>query len=272
MKENEERQVDIIDEDLYEEIDDEKMYELVQQARQEALEREREREKNKEVKRPFPKWVFWLIALALMFNIVALLPQTLSIPAIDFLMTSTKLSTSQTVQSYKDAVVVIETEGSRGTGFSINANGKIITNEHVVKEEAEVTVAFRNDGLFRASVVETYPEVDLAVLQIIEGKDLPFLSLAKQALFEEREKVTFIGNPLRFQGIVNEGHIIDYIQLKEWDEPVVMIEAPIYRGNSGSPIINEQGEVIGVVFATLDHTEYGTVGLFIPIDYYHHRQ
>lgn len=272
MKENEQYEVDIIDDDLYEEIDDEEMYELVQQARQEAWEREKERARSKSTHRPFPKWIFWLIALALMFNIVALLPQTLSIPAIDFLMTSAKLSTNETIQAYKEAVVVIETEESRGTGFSINANGEIITNQHVVKDETEVTVAFKNDGLFRATVVETYPEIDLAILQTIEGNELPYLNLSRETLFKEREKVTFIGNPLRFQGIVNEGYILDYIQLKEWNDPVIMIEAPIYRGNSGSPIINEQGEVIGVVFATINHNEYGTVGLFIPIDYYHERK
>src|SRR5690625_2901082 len=74
--------------------------------------------------------------------------------------------------------------------------------------------------------------------------------------------------PLRFQGIANEGTIIDDIQLSSWDEKVMMIEAPIYRGNSGSPIINKNGQVIGIVFATLNQEEHGKVGLFIPIDYY----
>src|SRR5699024_3235059 len=100
--------IDIIDDDLYEDFTDEEMYELVQEAREEALMREKERKAKKQqtTKRPFPKWAFWLIALAMMFNIMALLPQTFSIPAIDFLITSAKLSTQSDIKAYKKAVVV----------------------------------------------------------------------------------------------------------------------------------------------------------------------
>src|SRR5690625_3214780 len=131
---------DVIDEDLYEEIDDEEMYELGQQARKDALERDRLRKSERQVKRSFPKWFFWLIAFMMVLNLVALLPQTFSIPAIDFLMTSTKLSQQEHIQTFKKAVVVIETDDSRGTGFSISSDGVILTNDHVVKDEASVTV------------------------------------------------------------------------------------------------------------------------------------
>ena len=56
--------------------------------------------------------------------------------------------------------------------------------------------------------------------------------------------------------------------LSDWDVPVVMMKAPVYRGNSGSPVLNKDGKVIGVIFATLDHDEHGRVGLFVPIDEY----
>jgi|SRR5690625_1637069 len=264
---DEQKEYDIIDEDLYEDIDDEEMYELVQIAKKEALERARQRKENPNTKRPFPRWAFWLIAIAMAFNVFALLPQTFSIPAIDFLMTSAKLSTQDDIKLYKKSVVVIETTDSRGTGFSISADGTILTNHHVVEGEESVTVAFPDEGLFNAVVVDTYPSIDLAVLKV-DGKDLPHLELANEMIVEEGEQVNFIGNPLRFQGIANEGTIIDDIQLSSWDEKVMMIEAPIYRGNSGSPIINKNGQVIGIVFATLNQEEHGKVGLFIPIDYY----
>lgn len=266
---DEQHKQDIIDTDLYEEIDDEEMYRLVKEAQKEALEKEQEEKNNKQSKRPFPKWMFWLIAFALAFHVMALLPQTFSIPAIDFLITSAKLSTDDTIKTYKKAVVVIETGDSRGTGFSIDEKGTIITNDHVVDNEEQVTVAFSKHGLFRADVIETYPEIDLAILQVREGENLPYLTLADKTTFTEKEKITFIGNPLRFQGIANEGEVLEYIQLDGWDDPVVMIDAPVYRGNSGSPIINGKKEVIGVVFATLDHEQHGNVGLFIPIDYFY---
>src|SRR5699024_11022441 len=113
---------DVIDEDLYEEFDDETLYELVEEERQKALARAQEsrgpKSKSKS-KRRFPRWTFCLIAFAMFFNVFALIPQTFSIPAIDFLITSAKLSVNQDIKTYKKAVTVIETEDSKGTGFAI---------------------------------------------------------------------------------------------------------------------------------------------------------
>lgn len=259
---------DVIDEDLYENIDDEEMYELVQAAREEVLERDRLERKKPTQKRPFPKWTFWLIAFMMILNVIAILPQTFSIPAIDFIMASTKLSQQEHIQAYKKSVAVIETEDSRGTGFSISEDGYILTNDHVVKDEETVTVAFPDDGLFSGDVIANYPEIDLALVKV-DAKGLPHLTLAEEADVSYEQPIEFIGNPLNFQGIANEGEIIDYIRLSDWEEDVLMLKAPIYRGNSGSPVIAENGEVIGVVFATLHHDTHGRVGLFVPIDLYY---
>ncbi|MFD2761680.1 S1C family serine protease [Lentibacillus juripiscarius] len=259
---------DIIDDDLYEDFDEEELYELVEQERQRALEKSL-REKDNKPKRPFPKWVFWLIAAGMVLNTISMLPRTFSIPAIDFLLTSAELSTQDTIQSYKKSVVVIETDDGRGTGFSISDDGTILTNHHVVEGEDTVTVAFPEKGLFSGDVVETYPGTDLAVLEV-EGSGLPHLDLAAdKAWQQEDQQVYFIGNPIRFNGIANKGTVLKPITLDGWDKPVIMMDAPVYRGNSGSPVINQDGKVIGVVFATLRHDTYGRVGLFIPIDYYH---
>src|SRR5699024_439541 len=120
-----------------------------------------------------------LIASAMMFNIIALLPQTFSIPAIDFLITSAKLSTQSDIKSYKKAVVVIETNDSKGTGYSISEDGTILTNEHVVGNSDTVTVAFPGNGLFNARVAAVYPDIDMAVLETLEAEEqLPRLTLA----------------------------------------------------------------------------------------------
>jgi serine protease Do len=269
LMDKKENQHDIIDEDLYEEIDDEELYELVQKEREKAFAREREAKQHHKPKRPFPKWAFWLIAVALFLNVIAIIPRTFSLPAIDFLVTSAKLSLQEDIQAYKEAVVTIETDDSKGTGFSITADGKILTNHHVVEGEQTVIVAFPEDGLFQAKVTETYPSVDLAIIEIDDAEKVPFLDLAERAVIEKNEPIRFIGNPLQFNGIANQGKIIDYTTLESWKEAVVMIQAPVYRGNSGSPVFNEAGEVIGIIFATLDHEEYGKVGLFYPIDYYY---
>ena len=269
MEKNEEQKPDIIDEDLYEEFDDEELYEIVEQARKDALIKATIEYSTKKPKRPFPRWMFWLIAIAMILNVIAILPSTFSIPAIDFLITSAKLSSNEDIQTYKEAVVVIETKESKGTGFAISSDGYILTNYHVIDDGTNILVAFPEEGLFSAEIVKEYPDVDLALLKAESDVELPYLNLAEQTIFDENETINFIGNPLAFNGIANKGSIIGYTQLKSWEEPVLMIEAPVYRGNSGSPIINQDGQVIGVIFATLNHDTHGKVGLFIPIDYYH---
>lgn len=259
---------DVVDEDLYEEIDDEELIELVEAERKNALARAHENAVQKKPKRPFPKWMFWLIAIMMVANVFAFFPKVISVPAIEFLITSSKLSLQDDIRGYKKAIVVIEAGESRGTGFSINENGTIITNHHVVEGEKSVTVAFPDEGLHSAKVVATYPSIDLAVLET-EGESYPSLDLAKNATFNEGDPIYFIGNPLRFQGIANKGTIIEETLLSEWKKPVVMIDAPVYHGNSGSPVINQEGNVIGVVFATLDSQDHGKVGLFIPIEYFY---
>src|SRR5699024_1468700 len=126
------------------------------------------RKENPGTKRPFPRWAFWLIAIAMAFNVFALLPQTFSIPAIDFLITSAKLSTQDDIKLYKQSVAFIETTDSRGTELSISACGTILTNHYVVEDEDSVIFAFLVVVLFPALVVDTYPSIDLSVV-IVDG-------------------------------------------------------------------------------------------------------
>src|SRR5699024_3872253 len=93
-KDKDDVQHDIIDDDLYEDIDDEEMAELVKEAREQLLQQKEEPVK----KRKILKWSLWLIAIALVINLIAVLPQTFSIPAIDFLVTSAKLSTDEKIK------------------------------------------------------------------------------------------------------------------------------------------------------------------------------
>src|SRR5690625_3317475 len=124
-------------EEMYDGMTEEEWHEMILEAQREALERERLKKEQKKSKQPFPKWVFWIIALAMFFNVLALFPETFSIPVIDFLKTSAKLSLDEDVSTYKKSVVVIETPNSRGTGFSFTEDGTILTNDHRSEERRE---------------------------------------------------------------------------------------------------------------------------------------
>lgn len=257
--------------EVNEEISDEELQLLVLEAQRELLEKEALEKNSRKIKRPFPKWIFWIMALVLFVNTFAMIFQIYSIPAIEFIKTSARLSAEEDIARYKEAVVVVLTDDSKGTGFSISSDGTILTNYHVVEGENSVIVGYPEVGRFKADVIETYPSIDLAVLEVDE-ENLPYLDLAENPTYKSDEPIVFIGNPLKFTGIANEGSLIDFHQLSDWDVPVMMMEAPVYRGNSGSPVLNEDGKVIGVVFATLDHEEHGKVGLFVPIEEYYKTQ
>lgn len=253
-----------------EELTEEEFLELVLDEQQNALAKAREerlhpKPKKPKRQRPMIRLIVWLMALTLVFNTFALLFNVYSIPAIEFLKVSTQLSSQENVQTYKKAVVTISSESSKGTGFAISADGYILTNEHVVDDALSLIVTFPDDSLYKASIVQAYEEYDLALLKI-DGENLPYLPLAENSAFKTHEHVYFIGNPLYFNGIANEGEIIGVTSATDIVPDIVMMDAPVYKGNSGSPVINEAGSVIGIVFATGKREPHGKVGLFIPIE------
>lgn len=256
-----------------EELTEEEFLELVLEEQEKALAKVREQrlnptqQKNKKQK-PIVRIFVWLIALSLIFNTFAIIFNMYSIPAIEFLKVSSHLSGQETIQTYKKAVVTINTNTSKGTGFSVSADGYIVTNAHVIDDALSISVTFPDGQVYEATRLETYEQFDLALLSV-KGEDLPHLQLARSSQFKEKEQVYFIGNPLSFSGIANEGKLIDYTTASSIDTEVIMMDAPVYKGNSGSPVINTAGEVIGVVFATGKREPYGKVGLFIPIEAIH---
>ncbi|MFC4403122.1 S1C family serine protease [Gracilibacillus xinjiangensis] len=264
-KSEDEKDLDVMDKDLYEDIDPEEMYELVQYERQKLKEKQQE---EKQQKKTIPKWIGWTIAAAMIIQVLAILPQTFSIPALEFIKTSAKLMQDDTVKEYRKAVVVIEGDDNKGTGFVISSDGYILTNYHVIEDQFQITVAFQEEGLYSGEVIEEFPEIDLALLKIDED-GLPYLNLAADGDTDAKEEnVLFIGNPLQFNGIANQGDLIGETKLDSWHQPVYMLDAPVYRGNSGSPVINQQGEVLAVIFATQKNDQHGKVGLAVPIEYF----
>lgn len=255
-----------------EHLTEEEFLELVLAEQQKALAEERDRRLNGTTSSKKPRFtirfIMYIMAFVLFFNTFAIIFQIYSFPAIEFIQVSTKLSKQDHIKEFKKAVVVVSTGESKGTGFAISSDGYIVTNEHVIDDALSLTVIFPEDGIYEAKVVSSDPSVDLAVLKI-QAKDVPHLKLSNSLTLQEKEHVYFIGNPLYFTGIANEGTLLDYTVPSDWEKPVRMMQAPVYKGNSGSPVISEEGEVVGIVFATMKDETNGKVGLFVPIDYLH---
>lgn len=215
------------------------------------------------------KLIAAVLVLMLCAQAIALLPQMFSLAAVRFLTVSAQLSQSPVIQQYKESVVVIRSGGSKGTGFFVTSDGLVVTNRHVVEGVVAPTVHLADGSVYRGRVVAIEEAVDLAFVDI-DAVDVPALPLAVSYDGAVDVPVYVIGNPLFFNGIANEGVTVGLLQGRE--PPMLAIDAPVYKGNSGSPVINRGGEVIGVVFATSSMEQDGErlrIGLAVPVDWVH---
>ena len=156
----------------------------------------------------------------------------------------------------------------QGSGFIIDPNGIILTNNHVVDGADEVTVHLTDKREFKAKVLGTDPKTDIAVIKI-EGKDLPVVKLGKSENVNVGEWVAAIGAPFGLDNTVTAG-IVSAKSRNLPDEqfvPFIQTDVAVNPGNSGGPLFNMKGEVIGIN-SQIFSTSGGFMGLSfaIPID------
>jgi tetratricopeptide (TPR) repeat protein len=136
-------------------------------------------------------------------------------------------------------------EIATGTGFLVSADGKLITNFHVIEKAASAVAKSENGGKFEVEgVLASDPKNDLVLLKI-KAKDLPFLTLGKSENIEVGTRIAAIGSPLGLEGTLSEGIVSAVRELPD-EQSLLQITAAISPGSSGSPILNVKGEVIGV--------------------------
>ena len=154
-----------------------------------------------------------------------------------------------------------------GSGFILDESGIIVTNNHVIEAADQITVIMFDQIEYQAELVGRDPKADLAVLKINpEGKKLKSLMWGDSDTARVGDWTIAIGNPLGLGGTVTAG-IISAISRDIGGGPYVKFiqtDASINRGNSGGPLFNIQGEVIGINAAIISHTG-GSIGLGFAI-------
>ena len=155
---------------------------------------------------------------------------------------------------------------SLGSGFVIDPKGIIITNNHVIEEADEITINFSDGTKLPAELIGRDPKTDLAVLKVESKKRLPFVPLGDSEKARVGDWVIAIGNPFGLGGSLSAGIISAInrdINAGPYDS-FIQTDAAINRGNSGGPLFNMQGEVIGVNSAIISPSG-GSVGIGFSI-------
>ncbi|MFH1058788.1 MAG: trypsin-like peptidase domain-containing protein [Pseudomonadota bacterium] len=159
---------------------------------------------------------------------------------------------------------------SLGSGFILDGQrGLIVTNSHVVSAASQITVHLADQRAFPAQVVGADPQSDLAVLRITPQGALPQVKLGDSDQIMIGESVVAIGNPFGLSHTVTVGVVSALGRRvrtgkREWMRELIQIDASINPGNSGGPLLNADGEVIGINTAIFQNAQ--GIGFALPVN------
>ncbi len=153
-----------------------------------------------------------------------------------------------------------------GTGFLIDAAGHILTNHHVIEGAERLTVKLADGRSLRAEVVGSDPDTDIALIKIAGPTPFPYATLGDSNALRVGEWVCAIGNPLAYEHTVTVG-VVSFMGRKLFDASLdnyIQTDAAISFGNSGGPLINARGQVIGINSAI--SRQANNIGFAVPIN------
>ncbi len=157
---------------------------------------------------------------------------------------------------------------SVGSGFIVDKAGYVITNAHVIDDAAKITVRLESGDEYPARVIGSDDETDLAVLKIDADREFPFVKLGDSAKSEVGDWVLAIGSPFGLAKTVTAGIISQTNRQTAYTsafQKFIQTDAAINRGNSGGPLVNMDGEVIGINSQIATTTgDYNGVGFALP--------
>lgn len=158
---------------------------------------------------------------------------------------------------------------SLGSGFILSSDGYILTNNHVVDDADKVTVRLQDRRVLTAKVVGTDKTYDIALLKV-DASGLPAVSLGDSKSLKPGQWVLAIGSPFGFDYTVTQGIVSAVGRSLGSDQPYtafIQTDVPINKGNSGGPLFNLAGQVVGINSQIYSNTGvYGGISFSIPID------
>jgi serine protease Do len=153
-----------------------------------------------------------------------------------------------------------------GTGFFIDAEGHVLTNHHVIEGAERLTVKLADGRTLRAGVVGSDPDTDIALIKVEGDGPFPHAMLGDSSRLRVGEWVCAIGNPLAYEHTVTVG-VVSFVGRKLFDPTLdnyIQTDAAISFGNSGGPLINSRGHVIGINSAI--SRQASNIGFAVPIN------
>jgi len=154
-----------------------------------------------------------------------------------------------------------------GSGFIIDSKGIVVTNNHVIQGAEDIIVSVNGSAEYKAKIIGTDPYMDLAVLQIDSKEKFLPVAFGNSDKARIGDWVIAIGNPFGFGGTVTSGIISSRnrdIGLTRYDD-FIQTDASINQGNSGGPLFNLEGEVIGINTAIIAPGQSGSIGIGFAI-------
>ena len=174
------------------------------------------------------------------------------------------MDTQEIINKFQPVIIQIATPQGTGTGFYLKDENLIITNDHVVKGNSEVVISGKSLTKVMSPVYFNDPKFDLAFIRVPDGIDLPAAHLAKEHLVHDGDVVIAIGHPYGLNYTATEGIVSKANRLQRGIN-YIQIDAAINPGNSGGPLVDSDGDIVGVntfIIAGGDN-----LGFALPVNY-----
>ena len=181
-----------------------------------------------------------------------------------------KVVSTETAADGTVKAVIPHVEDDVGSGFIVNPDGLIVTNRHVIEGAYAIFVSLSDGTYVPAKLVGKLLNFDIALIKVDVGRPLPVAKIGDSSKLKIGDRVVAIGNPLGFASSASSGIISQFhrdVGLSGYDD-LIQTDATINQGNSGGPLYNMAGEVIGVNEAIYTRNKGGSIGIgfSIPIN------